>query len=58
MTLLRRMLTGKRWWEAHREHLYQRSALRIGVVKTLYWQLGFMVSMSILALALVGLDLA
>ncbi|MFC6632046.1 MraY family glycosyltransferase [Microbulbifer taiwanensis] len=58
LTLLRRMLTGKRWWEAHREHLYQRSALRIGVVKTLYWQLGFMVSMSILALALVGLDLA
>lgn len=58
LTLLRRMFCGKRWWEAHREHIYQRSALRMGVVKTLYWQLGFMVSMSILALVLVGLDLA
>jgi len=58
LTLLRRILAGKRWWEAHREHIYQRSALRIGVRKTLYWQLGFMVVMSILAFALVKLGFA
>lgn len=58
VTLLRRILTGKRWWEAHREHIYQRSALHMGVKKTLCWQLGFMLTMSILAIALVKLDLA
>ncbi|WP_170833114.1 MraY family glycosyltransferase [Microbulbifer marinus] len=58
LTLLRRMLVGKRWWEAHREHLYQRSALRIGVKQTLYWELGFMLSMSILAVSLTKLGLA
>ncbi|WP_323844647.1 glycosyltransferase family 4 protein [Microbulbifer magnicolonia] len=57
-TLLRRALAGKRWWEAHREHFYQRSALRIGVQKTLYWQLGFMSSASILAHALAALGWA
>ncbi|SHE77005.1 UDP-N-acetylmuramyl pentapeptide phosphotransferase/UDP-N-acetylglucosamine-1-phosphate transferase [Microbulbifer donghaiensis] len=56
-TLLRRVLAGQRWWEAHRDHIYQRSALRIGVKKTLYWQLGFMLSTSILALALAILGL-
>lgn len=57
LTLLRRILARKRWWEPHREHIYQRSALHIGVKKTLYWQLGFMVAMSILAFVLVKLDL-
>ncbi|MGL6160213.1 MraY family glycosyltransferase [Microbulbifer sp.] len=52
VTLLRRMAAGKRWWEAHREHFYQRSVLRIGVKRTLYRQLGFMLSASVLALAL------
>lgn len=55
VTLARRIMSGKRWWEAHREHLYQYSALRIGVRQTLYWQLGFMVAMSILALVFVEL---
>ncbi|WP_193164723.1 MraY family glycosyltransferase [Microbulbifer hainanensis] len=58
VTLLRRVLTGQRWWEAHRDHFYQRSAMRIGVKKTLYWQQGGMLVMSILACVLVGLDLA
>lgn len=57
-TLLRRVFRGQRWWEAHREHFYQRSAMRIGVNKTLYLQLGFMLAMSLLALALVKWDLA
>lgn len=58
LTLLRRMLGGKRWWEAHREHFYQRSALRIGVRKTLYWELVAMLAVSLLALALVTSGLA
>lgn len=57
VTLLRRMAVGERWWEAHREHFYQRSALRVGVKRTLYRQLGFMMCASILALLLVLLDL-
>ena len=58
LTLLRRIFTGRRWWEAHREHLYQRSALRFGVLTTLRWQLGGMVLMSALGLVLVNLKLA
>ncbi|MCX2780000.1 MraY family glycosyltransferase [Microbulbifer thermotolerans] len=57
-TLMCRILLGKRWWEPHREHVYQRSALRIGVKKTLFWQLGMMLSASILALSLVWFGLA
>ena len=57
-TLLRRMLARKRWWEAHREHLYQRSALRYGVKRTLHWQLGLMLGMSVFGLILVNFDLA
>lgn len=56
-TLLRRMAAGKRWWEAHREHFYQRSAMRIGVKKTLYRQLGYMLCTSAMALLLVIFDL-
>jgi len=58
LTLLRRMLSGQRWWEAHREHFYQRSALRWGVKKTLYGELGIMSVASILALVLVACGLA
>ena len=58
VTLLRRVMTGQRWWEAHREHFYQRSAMRIGVKKTLYCQQGVMLVMSTLACVLAGFDLA
>lgn len=58
LTLLHRMLSGQRWWEAHRQHFYQRSAMRIGVKNTLYWQLGFMSIMATLAFALVLSGLA
>lgn len=58
LTLLRRILAGKRWWEAHREHLYQRSAMRVGVKKTLYWELSAMLATSLLALGLVISGLA
>lgn len=56
-TLLRRMVAGQRWWEAHREHLYQRSALSIGGRRTLFRRLFAMVGASVAALAmgLVGL---
>lgn len=53
LTLSRRILEGKRWWEAHREHFYQRSALRIGVKKTLYWELSAILATSLLAWLLV-----
>ncbi|WP_346840199.1 glycosyltransferase family 4 protein [Microbulbifer sp. SAOS-129_SWC] len=58
LTLLRRVLSGQRWWEAHREHFYQRSALRWGVKKTLHKELGIMSAVSILALVLAAMDLA
>jgi UDP-N-acetylmuramyl pentapeptide phosphotransferase/UDP-N-acetylglucosamine-1-phosphate transferase len=58
LTLLRRIFAGQRWWEAHREHFYQKMALRVGVKKTLYRQLGFMFCMSALALLLVLFDTA
>ena len=58
LTLLRRVFAGQRWWEAHREHLYQRSALRFGVKRTLHWQLGLMLGMSVLGLTLVSWNLA
>ncbi|WNZ54967.1 hypothetical protein QT397_19125 [Microbulbifer sp. MKSA007] len=50
-TLLKRMLGGQRWWEAHREHFYQRYAIRVGVKKALVVQLGVMVLFSSVALA-------
>ncbi|USD23663.1 MraY family glycosyltransferase [Microbulbifer variabilis] len=49
ITLLRRMASGQRWWEAHREHFYQRLAIRIGVAKALYLQLILMIAASVLA---------
>ena len=57
-TLLRRMLSGERWWEAHRQHLYQRSALRIGTQKTLRIELVVMLGMSLVSVLVVGLGLA
>ncbi|MDD5035681.1 MAG: glycosyltransferase family 4 protein [Methylococcaceae bacterium] len=30
ITLLRRMLSGQRWYEAHRSHAYQHAAIRLG----------------------------
>lgn len=30
LTLLRRLLNGERWYEAHRSHAYQHAALRLG----------------------------
>ncbi|MFI2810757.1 MULTISPECIES: glycosyltransferase family 4 protein [Microbulbifer] len=58
LTLARRMLNGQRWWEAHREHLYQRSALRIGVRKTLHRQVAAMLAAALFALGLAMLGLA
>ena len=57
-TLARRVLTGQRWWEAHRQHLYQRSALRIGTLKTLRIELVLMLGMSMAAVSVVALGLA
>jgi UDP-N-acetylmuramyl pentapeptide phosphotransferase/UDP-N-acetylglucosamine-1-phosphate transferase len=34
-TILRRALSRQKFWEAHREHIYQRLALRIGATKAL-----------------------
>ncbi|WHI46386.1 hypothetical protein [Microbulbifer sp. VAAF005] len=50
-TLLKRMVAGQRWWEAHREHFYQRYAIRVGVKKALILQLGAMIFFSSVALA-------
>jgi UDP-N-acetylmuramyl pentapeptide phosphotransferase/UDP-N-acetylglucosamine-1-phosphate transferase len=35
ITLLRRLAEKKKFWEAHREHFYQKSALVVGHLKTL-----------------------
>ncbi|GMG88452.1 hypothetical protein [Biformimicrobium ophioploci] len=53
LTLTKRILSGQRWWEAHREHFYQRVALKHGKRFALYLELGIM-----LALAGTGLTLA
>lgn len=57
-TLLRRMANGERWWEAHRQHLYQRSALRAGTLKTLKIELIVMLGTSLAAVSVVALGLA
>ncbi|AOS98341.1 putative undecaprenyl-phosphate N-acetylglucosaminyl 1-phosphate transferase [Microbulbifer aggregans] len=56
LTLMKRMLAGKRWWEAHREHWYQRRALLVGVRCALLTELAIMVLASAMALllALIG----
>lgn len=57
LTLVGRILSGKRWWEAHREHFYQRSALQNGVRSALLFQLKLMLLLStvVVILALSGL---
>ncbi|MBB5210079.1 MraY family glycosyltransferase [Microbulbifer hydrolyticus] len=53
VTLLIRVARGERWWEAHREHLYQRMALRFGVKVSLCVELSVMLSTSLMAVLLV-----
>ncbi|WP_295797982.1 glycosyltransferase family 4 protein [uncultured Microbulbifer sp.] len=57
-TLLRRMYNRERWWEAHRQHLYQRSALSVGTRKTLGIELTVMLGTSLAAISVVALGLA
>nr|WP_158217341.1 glycosyltransferase family 4 protein [Microbulbifer agarilyticus] len=57
-TLLIRIFRGERWWEAHRQHLYQRMALKHGVKVSLRIELAVMVSTSLAALLLVKLGMA
>ncbi|MFD1216353.1 MraY family glycosyltransferase [Microbulbifer celer] len=52
-TLLKRIRKGERWWEAHRQHYYQRTALKIGVGKTLRREVIVMAGLSVTAVALV-----
>ncbi len=52
-TLVGRVLKGERWWEAHRQHLYQRMALKYGVKKSLFIELIAMLCTSAAALLLV-----
>lgn len=58
ITLVIRILRGERWWEAHRQHLYQRLALKRGVKASLFIELAVMVSTSLVALLLVVSGLA
>lgn len=52
-TLVIRVLKRERWWEAHRQHLYQRMALRFGVKTSLFIELSVMLCTAIAALLLV-----
>jgi len=52
-TLICRVWAGEPWWQAHRQHYYQRSALRVGVKKTLILEVFVMAGMSLLAVTLV-----
>ncbi|MBY6210969.1 glycosyltransferase family 4 protein [Microbulbifer agarilyticus] len=58
ITLLVRVFRGERWWEAHRQHLYQRLALKYGVKTSLRIELTVMVSTSLAALLLVESGMA
>ena len=42
-TVLRRALAGEKFWQAHRDHFYQRLALRVGVRATLALELTLMI---------------
>ena len=53
VTLIIRVLKRERWWEAHRQHLYQRMALRFGVKTSLFIELSVMLCTSMVALLLV-----
>lgn len=58
ITLVRRMIKGERWWEAHRQHWYQRSALKLGVKRTLRTELIVMLCTSLGAVVVVASGLA
>ncbi|WP_406827867.1 MraY family glycosyltransferase [Microbulbifer sp. ARAS458-1] len=58
VTLIIRMLRRERWWEAHRQHFYQRMALKHGVKTSLFIEVAVMVSTSLLALVLVASGVA
>lgn len=53
VTLIIRVLKRERWWEAHRQHLYQRMALGFGVKTSLFIELSVMLCTSLVALLLV-----
>ncbi|MFV8781698.1 MraY family glycosyltransferase [Microbulbifer sp. SA54] len=57
-TLLRRVFAGERWWEAHRQHVYQRLALKFGVKKALVGEICVMLGTASAALILVVCDVA
>lgn len=52
-TLLLRVVRRERWWEAHRQHIYQRVALKFGVKTSLFIELFVMLSTSLIAVLLV-----
>ncbi|WP_226664792.1 MraY family glycosyltransferase [Microbulbifer aggregans] len=56
-TLLRRIFAGERWWEAHRQHVYQRMALKYGVKKALVGELSVMAGTASAATILVICDI-
>lgn len=48
-TLLRRMVRGERWWEAHTQHVYQRLAVKWGhAAVTLTYALGTLAGIAVL----------
>ncbi|TLM77683.1 glycosyltransferase family 4 protein [Microbulbifer harenosus] len=53
LTLLARGAKGERWWEPHRQHLYQRAALKLGVKTALFLEMTVMLCTSAAALLLV-----
>ncbi len=53
LTLMIRMVRRERWWEAHRQHLYQRAALKFGVKSVLYLELSVMLCTSAAAVLLI-----
>ncbi len=54
-TLARRIVTGRRFWQAHREHFYQRLVLSgAGHRGTLAWYAAFMVVCAVAAMATLG----
>ncbi|HEY8569050.1 glycosyltransferase family 4 protein [Microbulbifer sp.] len=58
LTLALRVMRGERWWEAHRQHLYQRAALKFGVKSALFFELAVMLCTSTMAYLLVASEFA
>lgn len=54
ITLLRRMVTGQKFWEAHRNHYYQRMCARLGQVATVRRWYGVMGASAVSALLLLA----